>query len=201
MTEQALFAEREFLASEPQRGGRLAGADVGERHADVERRAKRRRHRPHLLVADACVVQVGLEAEPRLRRHGDVQAHAAQGVVVVALVDEAAALEAFDALTELAANPQPRGQVFVGAVEDGNACGGRRLGLSRRRGLLLRGRGGAGGRLRGLGGGGRADEQGCGKAHEGRKGRTRANVHAIVSPSISTIESKPHGCQGGVWAR
>src|SRR5688572_13206994 len=67
-----------------------------------------------------------------VRRDGHVETDPAEGVAVVATVGEAEILKPFDALTELAAHAQPRGQLLIGAVEYRNllrdlwGCGGRR---------------------------------------------------------------------------
>ncbi len=116
MSEEALLAEGELLPSESRTDRCLRVADVSERGAQIERSAERRCRRPDLFLGDACVLHVGLERQAL--RGGDrrVQPHATERIGVVSLGGEAAVLEAFDTLTELTADAQPRRHDAVRAI-------------------------------------------------------------------------------------
>ena len=93
---------------------------------------------PTVLLADARVLHVGLKRRAlRLAVTVAFKRTRLSAVAVVAPVDEAAVLEAFDALAELAAHAQPRGQHarsrdWETAACAGALCGGGRCCAARR---------------------------------------------------------------------
>ena len=117
VSEQPLLAERQLLSSESGRDRGLGVADVGEARAEIERAAEGRRRRTDLPCprrahparwpeTTGCLEAVTVA----LKRN------AAERIGIIAVLDEAAALEPFDALAELAAHAEPRGKHGVEAI-------------------------------------------------------------------------------------